>query len=209
MDGRPSPPDLTRWWARPPMCGRPFEFKSGMQKSTTGASAVMCPALRCGDMTAAQMGSASEPSTRLRFRNAPLGGTGYLARRFDRSPSSALALSPSVTNGSANRRLWPVGFSTRHHGPHDTGHLVGQGDGGELLRPPLQQPQQPCGAKPMAWPGKLDHRGCAKHQQLAQPFIALARDPAQPGLAGGRVLLRRQPEPGGEMPPRFELARID
>src|ERR1700761_5308023 len=51
----------------------------------------------CGavEMTAAQMGSASEPSTRLRFRTAPLDGTGYLARRFDRS-SSAVALSPAM-----------------------------------------------------------------------------------------------------------------
>ena len=48
------------------------------------------------DMTAAQMGSASEPSTRLRFRTAPLDATGYLARRFDRSPPSAVALSPAM-----------------------------------------------------------------------------------------------------------------
>jgi hypothetical protein len=53
----------------------------------------------CGavEMTAAQMGSASEPSTRLRFRTAPSDGTGYLAHRFDRSSSSsAVALSPAM-----------------------------------------------------------------------------------------------------------------
>ena len=33
---------------RPSMCGRPFGFKGNAAESTTGTSAVMCPALRCG-----------------------------------------------------------------------------------------------------------------------------------------------------------------
>jgi hypothetical protein len=190
------------------MCGRPSGFKGSVcRKLVAGTSAVMCPALRCGNKTAAQMASASKPSTRLRRRHAPSDGPGCLARRFDRSPSSAVALSPSMASGSAHR-LWPVSFAARHHGPHDTGHLVGQRHGGDLARPALHQSLQPGTALVLFRPDVSDHGGRAEHQQLAQAFIALARDAAQPRSAGG-VLLRRQAEPGGEVPARAELPRID
>ena len=39
--------------------------------------------------------------------------------------------------------------------------------------------------------------------------LPFARDLAQPVLAGGGVLLRRQTEPGGEVPARLELPRIN
>jgi len=104
------------------MCGRPFGFKGALSKKlVAGTSAVMCPALRCGVMTAAQMVCASEPSTRLRCRDAPLDAPGYLARRFDRSPSSAIApftladerLSrPAVGGTPRHSSSWPT-----RHGP--------------------------------------------------------------------------------------------
>ena len=34
------------------MCGRPVGFKEGLAKSGGGSNAVMCPAFRCGAMTA-------------------------------------------------------------------------------------------------------------------------------------------------------------
>src|ERR1700755_768043 len=130
--------------------------------------------------------SASEPSTRLRRRDAPWDGPGYLARRFDRSPSSAVALSPSMPNGSASR-LCAVSLAARHHGPHDTGHLVGQGDGGDLAWPALHQSLQPGAASAMLWLHLSDHGSRTEHQQLAQPFVAFAGDLAQPVFAAGGV----------------------
>jgi hypothetical protein len=49
-------------------------------------------------------------------------------------------------------------------------------------------------------------RGLAERQQLTQPFIALARDPSQPLFAGGRVLLPRLAQLGGERAPPDLLA---
>jgi hypothetical protein len=102
-------------------------------------------------MTAAQMVSASEPSTRLRRHDAPVEGTGYLARGFDQLPCSAIAPSPETASLSGRRRPVPVRLSARHHGPHDTGHLVGQGHRHQLARPALQQAQQPLAGQ--RWPG--------------------------------------------------------
>jgi len=52
-----------------------------------------------------------------------------------------------------------------------------------------------------------DGRG-ANDEQSAQVSVSLFRDAAKPGLAAGRVLLWRQPEPCGELPCRTELVGI-
>src|SRR6476659_8298981 len=52
-------------------------------------------------------------------------------------------LNPQHARGSAGDRQTPIRFATRHHGPDDPGHLVGQSDGGELARLALQRLQQP------------------------------------------------------------------
>ena len=49
-----------------------------------------------------------------------------------------------------------------------------------------------------------DHRSRPDDEQAAQHRIAGARDAPRPRLAGGRMVARRQPEPGGEVAPRFE-----
>ncbi len=48
----------------------------------------------------------------------------------------------------------------------------------------------------------------ADNQQATQVAVSLLRDTAKPGLAAGRMLLWRQPEPGGELPAGAELAWI-
>jgi hypothetical protein len=136
----------------------------------------------CGavSMTAAQMGSAREPS-RLRRRNAPLDATGYLARRFDQSPSSAVALSPRTTNGSASRRLWPA-------------CAAGVAAAPAAMRWHADSPAS--SARP---PGlrRAPAAGATVHCPGARSRPA--------GVAPGRVLPRGQPEPGGEVPPGVEL----
>ncbi len=37
-----------------------------------------------------------------------------------------------------------IALIARHHGPGDTGDLVGQRDGGDLDRPPLYELDEPC-----------------------------------------------------------------
>ena len=92
----------------------------------------------------AQMGSATCSQTRMRGWIPPDrdGFCRSSARPMVISHLSALALLAS-TNGSGRSRRAPEGFSARHHGPGDPGHLVGQGDRRELARPALQQFQQP------------------------------------------------------------------
>jgi len=46
----------------------------------------------------------------------------------------------------------------------------------------------------------LDHRGRSRHQHAAQHLISGAGDRAEPGLAGGGMVFRRQPDPGREVP---------
>ena len=58
--------------------------------------------------------------------------------------------------------------------------------------------------------GVADHGGRPHHQQLAQPLIALARlMPPSRCLPPVECSLRRQAEPGREMPAGVELRRID
>ncbi len=85
-----------------------------------------------------------------------------------------------MPNASADR-LSAVCLAARHHGPHDTGQLVGQRH--DLARPALQQSLQPRAALALFRLDLSDHSSRAEHQQLAQSFVALARDAAQPVLA--------------------------
>ena len=124
----------------------------------------------------------------------PSDATGYLARRFDRSPSSCCRSFTLATNGSASHRLRPVGLPARHHAlafqsiegdrwnlcqrrPDDPGHPVGQRHRHDLARLAGQQPQQLGCGMPLPRLDQSHHRRRPLHQQLAQPFVALARDP--------------------------------
>src|SRR5262245_40891938 len=53
-------------------------------------------------------------------------------------------------------------------------------------------------------PGIADHGERASREQAAQIAIALLADAAKPVLAAARVLLRHEPDPGREVPPRSE-----
>ena len=53
----------------------------------------------------------------------------------------------------------------------------------------------------------LDHGGSPDHQHAAQSFVAGSRDNAEPDIARGRMILRRQADPGGELPPRSKHLR--
>jgi len=50
----------------------------------------------------------------------------------------------------------------------------------------------------------LDHGGSPDHQHAAQSFIAGSRDNAEPNLTCGRMILRRQADPGRELASRSE-----
>src|SRR5215210_4213526 len=56
--------------------------------------------------------------------------------------------------------------------------------------------------------GVADHRGPADHQQAPQVGVARLGDAALALLAAARILLRRQPEPGGEVPRGAEAGRV-
>ena len=86
--------------------------------------------------------------------------------------------------GSGLRRL-AVGLAAHHHGPDDTGHLVGQRHRRQLLRLARQQGQQP--QRSAARLGGADHRGRPDHQQAPQIFVAGAADPTELLSPGGRV----------------------
>ncbi len=57
-------------------------------------------------------------------------------------------------------------------------------------------------------PDLLDHGARTDDQDAAQGLVTGARDHAEPGLASGRVILRRQPDPSREIPARSENMRI-
>lgn len=120
---------------------------------------------------------------------APVSQSGYLARRFDRIPSLAIA---NLLRGDDERlgspRHAPVGRFVRHYGPQNAGHLVGlvgQSDTGQFPRTAVQQFQQQGIGCLVLRLGVPDYRGGTEHQQLLDPLIASATDAPQPLSAAG------------------------
>ena len=56
--------------------------------------------------------------------------------------------------------------------------------------------------------GMADDRQRAGHEQTAQVAVTLLADAAEPFPTPARMLLRYQPDPGREIPPRSESLRI-
>jgi hypothetical protein len=108
----------------------------GLRDTGLGSNSVICPAFDAGPSTGGPDGIRERPpNNRAAFachwykRSVPLVG----------STDSHLLLalkSSAAARGSGGDRLTPIRFPTRHHGPDDPGHLVGQSDRGELA---LQQ----------------------------------------------------------------------
>src|SRR5437016_1947145 len=101
-----------------------------------------------------------------------------------------------------------VAITLGHYGPRHSCDLVGKRDRGHLGGPPRQQCRKPgpmFGAMDL---GIADDGQRACREQAAQIAIALFADTAELVLAPTRVLLRHEPDPGREIPPRSESLRI-
>jgi hypothetical protein len=141
----------------------------------------MCPALRCGRHDRGPDGFRERALNMSAVSHSAVGWHGV--SRSSVRPIATFCCRPFTrdASGSGDRR-GTVCLTAGYHGPHDMGHLVGQRDRRELARTALQQAQQSGAGMPAAWFDSAHHDGCAEHQQLAQPFVALARDPPSRGL---------------------------
>src|SRR3954451_17616863 len=81
-------------------------------------------------------------------------------------------------------------------GPDDAGHLVGQGDGDQHARLAREHPRQPRARRCPTLTGPADHGAGTEDQQPPDGSLAHLRDSPELLLAAGRLLRRRQPQPG-------------
>src|SRR5262249_18686165 len=129
--------------------------------------------------------------------------TGSPAPRNDRicitssCPRQLVVPTCRFLRGQQQRRL-PVSLTTNHDGPGNPGYLVGQGDGGPLGRPRCHQPSQPGMLLRAVLLRIADDGHGTIDEQPPQVSIALLRNAAELVLAAARVLLRHQPDPGGQ-----------
>src|SRR4051794_5744083 len=95
----------------------------------------------------------------------------------------------------------PVRAALDQQGPNDAGHLVGQGGGDQhawLTRQHSRQPRARRGPTPTS---PADHRTGTQDQQSPDGPLTPLRDGSELVLAACRLLQRRQPKPGGKVPP--------
>ena len=130
------------------------------------------------------------------------------------TPSRACPRSPVFqfqTDPSSSRQLFrnigagrPVDVLSDRQRPDDSRHLVRQCDGDQLRRLFRDHPPQPGIIQLLALAHMPEHRRCAQDEQLAEIALAHLGDPAEPLLAGRRVLPRCQPDPGRKVAPAAE-----
>src|SRR3954454_14734439 len=101
----------------------------------------------------------------------------------------------------------PVRAALDQQGPDDAGHLVGQGGGDQHARLAREHPRQPRACRSPTPTGPADHRAGTQDQQSPDGPLAHLRDGSELVLAPCRLLQRRQPKPGGEVPPGAETLR--
>src|SRR5918997_582227 len=101
----------------------------------------------------------------------------------------------------------PVRAALDQQGPDDAGRLVGQGDGDQHPRLAREHPRQPRTRRRATLAGPPDRRAGAQDEQAPDRPLAHLRDGPELALATRRPLQRRQPEPGGEVPPGAEALR--
>jgi hypothetical protein len=116
-----------------------------------------------------------------------------------RSPYASVAAAGLRRHGRS-----PVRAALDQQGPDDAGHLVGQGGGDQHARLAREHPRQPRARRGPTPTGPADHRAGTQDQQSPDGPLAPLRDGSQLVLAACRLLQRRQPKPGGEIPPGAE-----
>src|SRR6476659_11028677 len=101
-----------------------------------------------------------------------------------------------------------VAITPGHHGPRHSCNLVGERDRSDLGVPPRQQSREPGPMSGAVDLGIADDGQRARGEQAAQIAVSLFADTAELILASARVLLRHEPDPGRNIPPRSESLRI-
>src|SRR5689334_2473799 len=76
---------------------------------------------------------------------------------------------------------------------------------GAVIAAPFAQRQRPAGEPISAPESSLQHCSSAQDEQRPQVPIAVSSDPPKARLSPGRVLLRCETEPGGELSTILEL----
>src|SRR5947209_7052389 len=112
-----------------------------------------------------------------------------------RSPYASVAAAGLRRHGRS-----PVRAALDQQGPDDAGHLVGQGGGDQHARLAREHPRQPRARHGPTPTGPADHRAGTQDQQSPDGPLAPLRDGSELVLAACRLLQRRQPKPGGEVP---------
>ena len=104
--------------------------------------------------------------------------------------------------------MGPISFLPRQNGPCDPRELIGERDGDQPERLFLQELSDPIRHGRCLVLRVPDDGGSADNEQSAQVSVSLLGDAAELRFASGRMLLRRQAEPGGKLPARAELIGI-
>ena len=117
------------------MCGRPFGFKGDAAESTTGTSAVMCPASRCGRHDRGPDGFRERALNTSAVSHSAVGCHGV--SRSSVRPIATFCCRPFTrdASGSGDRR-GTVCLTAGHHGPHDTTavRLADQAESNDICR---------------------------------------------------------------------------
>ena len=109
----------------------------------------------------------------------------------------------NVASGRFDRMNGIVSLASCHDGPGDARHLVGERHSNKLERLPGQQRSRPIRQRRFGFAALDPVEGSMSphHQQAPEIVVAHLRDTSEPRLAACRMLLRHQPEPGGNSRP--------
>ncbi len=135
---------------------------------------------------------------------AQSGGRRITPRRA-RRPSRILSFLSFLflSRRPSRRRASPVSVAPHRKRPDDPGHPVRQGHRGHLERLLPDHPPQP-GIRDLTAPPVPQHGDRPLNRQAPDVALPHLRDPPEPLPAGGRMLTRGQPRPGGEVPAASE-----
>src|SRR5229473_3353800 len=103
---------------------------------------------------------------------------------------------------------WIVALTADQQLPDDARILVGQRNSCQLGWLAPDKLEQPGRGMASSFAHLLDQRGGAGHQDAAQGLVTGTGNHPKPGLAGGRVVLRRQSDPSRKIPAAAERLGI-